>query len=118
MPEPVAQPNNQVGVVIENQGGGEQGTPMRQRLLNSDIGSHSAPPRVPGEPNYTHGRQQSGTVLMLKKEDNYWGKLSYVILIFPALLLNLSLILPFHLLVAPTIQIPLCCQFIEKLLRL
>jgi hypothetical protein len=60
MPEPVAQPNNQIGVVNENQGEGEHGTPKRQRLLNSDIGSHSAPPRVPGDLNSNHGRQHSG----------------------------------------------------------
>jgi hypothetical protein len=60
MPEPAAQPNNQIGVLTENHGGGEQGTPKRQRLTNTDIGSHSAPPRVPGENMSVQGRQQAG----------------------------------------------------------
>jgi hypothetical protein len=59
IPEPLAQPNNQVGVLTENQGDGEHGTPKRQRMNNPDIGSHSAPPRVPRGPNTHKGRQQN-----------------------------------------------------------
>jgi hypothetical protein len=74
MPEPVAQPNNQVGVLIENQGGGEQGTPKRQRMSNPDIGSHSAPPKVPGEPNSTQGMQQSSDFADAERRRQLLGK--------------------------------------------
>jgi hypothetical protein len=60
MPEASAQPNNQSGVAVDNGAGTEQqGTPKRQRILNLDNGSHSAPPRAPGGNNDQHGRQVS-----------------------------------------------------------
>jgi hypothetical protein len=74
MPEPVAQPSNQVGIVNENQGEGEHGTPKRQRLITSDIGSHSAPPRVPGELNSTHGTQHFGDCVAADERRSLLGK--------------------------------------------
>jgi hypothetical protein len=60
MPEASAQPNNQDGVTVDNVVVAEQqGTPKRQRILNLDNGSHSAPPRAPGGNNDQQGRQMS-----------------------------------------------------------
>jgi hypothetical protein len=74
MPEPAAQPNNEIGVLTENHGGGEQGTPKRQRLTNTDIGSHSAPPRVPGENMSVQGRQQAGDFSEADRRRQMLGK--------------------------------------------
>jgi hypothetical protein len=74
MPEPAAQPNNQVGVLTENHGGGEQGTPKRQRMTNTDIGSHSAPPKVPGENVSVHGRQHAGDFSEADRRRQMLGK--------------------------------------------